>query len=284
MAPGLSRATGPRMGGKVVSFGDYQERPAEWSLLTIALPGQQAEAGGVLLLDVERGELHLKLRSDWEEIASEEDAEVLVETEQHLQILSRELGGEAVFEWLQENASNSIRVGERSRIAVRNFTSTLSRLYREHVQTTVRPFRTHLPLYSLEVAAGPFLTNPEEVTEEGWIEVEGNAKLDQNMFVARIRGHSMEPRIPDGSLCVFRRGVVGSRTGRLVLVRNAELADENRYTVKRYLSEKVHSEDGFQHTRIHLESLNPDYPSWDLDEDETKYEIVAEFVRVLSEE
>jgi phage repressor protein C with HTH and peptisase S24 domain len=93
----------------------------------------------------------------------------------------------------------------------------------------------------------------------------------------------MEPRIPNGSLCVFRKGVVGSRAGRLVLVRNAELADENRYTVKRYRSEKTYTEEGFQHTRIRLESLNPDYPSWDLDEDETKYQIVAEFVRVLEE-
>ena len=38
------------------------------------------------------------------------------------------------------------------------------------------------------------------------------------MFVARIAGRSMEPRIPDGSLCVFRAGVTGSREGRLVLV------------------------------------------------------------------
>jgi phage repressor protein C with HTH and peptisase S24 domain len=94
----------------------------------------------------------------------------------------------------------------------------------------------------------------------------------------------MEPKIPDGSLCVFRRGVVGSRAGRLVLVRNSELADENRYTVKRYRSEKSESAEGFVHTRIRLESLNPEYPSWDLDMDETKYEIVAEFIRVLSEE
>jgi hypothetical protein len=27
--------------------------------------------------------------------------------------------------------------------------------------------------------------------------------------------------------------------------------------------------------------LNPDYPSWDLDLDEEKYQVIAEFVRVL---
>jgi phage repressor protein C with HTH and peptisase S24 domain len=91
----------------------------------------------------------------------------------------------------------------------------------------------------------------------------------------------MEPVILDGSLCVFRRNVVGSRNGRLVLVRNSELADENQYTVKRYKSEKTFSEDGFAQVRIRLESLNPAYPSWDLDEDSEKYEVVAEFVKVL---
>ena len=91
----------------------------------------------------------------------------------------------------------------------------------------------------------------------------------------------MEPKIPDGSLCVFRRDVVGSRNGRLVLVRNSELADDNQYTVKRYRSEKRVTEEGFQQTRIRLESLNPDYPSWDLDEEEGKYQVIAEFVRVL---
>lgn len=101
------------------------------------------------------------------------------------------------------------------------------------------------------------------------------------MFIATIRGHSMEPRIPDGSLCVFRRKPVGSRNNRLVLVRNNELADENRYSVKRYRSEKAAHDDSFVHTRIWLESLNPEFPSWDLDPDEDKYEIVAEFVQVI---
>ncbi len=34
-------------------------------------------------------------------------------------------------------------------------------------------------------------------------------------------------------------------------------------------------------TRIWLESLDPEFPSWDLDPDEDKYQIVAEFVQVV---
>ncbi len=74
---------------------------------------------------------------------------------------------------------------------------------------------------------------------------------------------------------------MGSRNGRLVLVRNSELADDDQYTVKRYRSEKKVSEEGFVQTRIRLESLNPAYPSWDLDLQEEKYQVIAEFVRVL---
>ncbi len=53
--------------------------------------------------------------------------------------------------------------------------------------------------------------------------------------------------------------------------------------MKRYRSEKKpsDSEEGFVQTRIRLESLNPAYPSWDLDQDEDKYQVMAEFVRVL---
>jgi phage repressor protein C with HTH and peptisase S24 domain len=40
-------------------------------------------------------------------------------------------------------------------------------------------------------------------------------------------------------------------------------------------------EDGFVQTRIRLESLNPAYPSWDLDPEDEKYQVIAEFVQVL---
>jgi phage repressor protein C with HTH and peptisase S24 domain len=163
---------------------------------------------------------------------------------------------------------------------VQDFNRAIDRLYRRHVQSNVLQFRTHLPRYTLQVAAGMFLEN-EEVTEEGWVEAPEELRLTPEMFVAQIAGHSMEPLIPDGSLCVFRRGVTGSRQGRLVLVENLETSGNNRYTVKRYKSEKAASEAGWRHDRIRLESLNPDYPSWDLDPDEEKYRIIAEFVRVL---
>ena len=266
---------------RVISFDDFAPKKAEYSLLQSELPGRGVDTIGVLLFDPSTDTLHIRLRRDWESLASPEDAEVLSELEDDLVSQARDQGGSAVLQFLENVASQSIRITDREAVTVRNFDKKLSELYREHVGSQVLSFRTHLPRYSLAVAAGPFLTNPEDIQAEEWIETPPDLKLDESMFVAEIRGRSMEPRIPDGSLCVFRRGVVGSRNGRLVLVRNSELADDNQYTVKRYRSEKAVTEEGFVQTRIRLESLNPAYPSWDLDEEEGKYQILAEFVRVL---
>jgi len=266
---------------RVVNIAAHEPRSGEYCVLTTHLPGQRQEAIGVLLLDPQDDVLHVQLRRDWRSIAQEDDVEILEELENDLQFKARELGGEALLAHLEAEASWTVQLSQRNTISVTDFERTLRRLYREHVSATVQPFRTHLPLYSLEVAAGPFRSNAAEISAGEWLETPPGLEIDEDMFIATIRGHSMEPRIPDGSLCVFRRSVIGSRNNRLVLVRNAELADENRFSVKRYHSEKAAHDDSFVHTHIWLESLNPEFPSWDLDPDEEKYQIVAEFVQVV---
>ena len=93
----------------------------------------------------------------------------------------------------------------------------------------------------------------------------------------------MEPEIPDGSRCVFRAGVVGSRQGKKLLVEDFSESEEGgeRYTIKRYRSQKVTREDGtWGHDRIVMEPLNPEFKSWEIKEGHQS-RIIAEFVRVL---
>ena len=272
------------MSARVVSIREFTPRQGHYSLVVSELPGHGVQTLGVLLLDAESDELHIRLRRDWDALASQEDAEVLSELADDLVMQSQQEGGRSVLDRLEDWGSGAIRVTDREAVTVRNFDRTLSELYRQHVPAKVLQFRTHLPKYSLAVAAGPFLSNPEDIEAEDWIEIPADLRLDENMFVARIQGQSMEPRIPDGSLCVFRKNVVGSRNGKLVLVRDSELADEKRFTVKRYKSFKVEVDETYMQTRIRLESLNPLYPSWDLDENDEKYQIVGEFIRVLDSE
>src|SRR5947208_3974885 len=184
------------MSARVISFRDYAPRSGEYSLLLSDLPERGLQTLGVLLLDPETDSLYVRLRRDWERVASDEDAEVLAELEDDLQTLGRERGGRAVLDYLETTASNSLRVTNREAVTVRDFDKKLSELYREHVPAQVLQFRTHLPRYSLAVAAGPFLTNPEDVQAEEWLEAPADLRLDDDMFVAQIRGHSMEPKIP----------------------------------------------------------------------------------------
>lgn len=254
---------------------------ARFSLLSLELPGREAITAGVLLEDPGNDRLYLRLRRDWTQVAPE-DAEVLLQIEADLRTKADELGASRLMAQLEDSLSNVLRISDRRDVMVEGFDHALGRLYRQHVSATVGEFVTHLPRYSLAAAAGPFLEN-REVEAEGWEEAPAGLRLSQEMFVALVQGRSMEPLIPDDSLCVFRRGVTGSRQGRLVLIEALGEGANDRYTVKRYRSEKAVDEDGeFRgHTRITLEPLNPEFAAWDLTAEEDRYRIIAEFVQVL---
>jgi SOS-response transcriptional repressor LexA len=253
---------------------------AQYMILSVEIPGLGKTNAGVLLLDPATDRLWVRLRRDWDQLAPDE-AEVLSAIEYDLASKAREMGATQLLKYLEDTLSNAVQVTDRREILVDDFERALARLYREQVQSTVRPFVTHLPRYSLAVAAGKFLEN-QEVSADGWEEAPPDLRLTPELFVAKIVGRSMEPRIPDGSLCVFRRGVTGSRQGRLVLVEQMGGGANDRYTVKRYASEKAQREDGsWSHAKITLQPLNPEFEAWTLDPEEEKFRILAEFVRVL---
>lgn len=106
------------------------------------------------------------------------------------------------------------------------------------------------------------------------------------MFVAQVVGKSMEPQIPDGAWCLFRTPVESAREGKTVLVQLRDATDPEtgqRYTVKRYHSEKVAEGDTWRHAKITLESINPDFePIVLIGADEGNLQVIAELVEVVS--
>ena len=104
-----------------------------------------------------------------------------------------------------------------------------------------------MPLVPLKAAAGDFGDAHESLSEwnREWVELDVGRVLREGMFAAQVVGKSMEPRIPDGSYCLFAGPVTGSRQGRTVLVRMRDKVDPEtgeRFTVKRYRSEKTEDE------------------------------------------
>ncbi len=101
----------------------------------------------------------------------------------------------------------------------------------------------------------------------------------------------MEPRIPDGSHCLFRLGVAGTRTGRLLLVQHSAISDPETggsYTLKEYRSLKVEAPDSlddssWNHTAIQLVPCNKTFQSiWIAPDRVDELRVIAEFVRVLA--
>lgn len=135
----------------------------------------------------------------------------------------------------------------------------------------LQQFTTHLPLYTLSAACGKF-DNAEDVEMEGWINVDKyGIRASRDMFVVHARGHSMEPRISDGDLCVFQWYQGGSRNGSIVLTQLASADAEygGMYTIKKYYSEKTYNENGIiENSKIVLQSLNPEYANIEATEED----------------
>ncbi len=149
-------------------------------------------------------------------------------------------------------------------------------------------YGTCVPLVPLKAAAGSF--SAQQLVEEDagfeWVEVRSSHRLRPGMFVAQVVGRSMEPAIPDGSWCLFRGPVEGSRQGKSVLVQLRDATDPEtgqHYTVKRYRSEKEKRGESWRHERITLEPANPEFESIVISgakDDELR--VIAELVEVLA--
>ena len=106
-------------------------------------------------------------------------------------------------------------------------------------------FRTCVPLVELAAAAGGWGESGPAGDGE-WVEPSTKRNLRKGMFVAQVKGRSMEPLVPDGSWCLFTSPVEGSRTGRTLLVQLREPGDPEdggRLTLKRFESRGVTGKD-----------------------------------------
>lgn len=264
-------------------------RGATWSLLDIARPGLPPEPLGILLVDDETGQLSLRTRDAGEfQDLEEQDVDFLAALASDLEAKALEPGaGHSLLDFLEDCLSGFLRIGDRTAIEYTGDAGkTVDRLFDQYVDGEVRPFVTHLPLYGLRAAATRFGEefDQAEVSEpDAWVRAPRGLRLSEGMFIAQVVGRSMEPLIPEGSYCLFRGPVVGSRQGKRLLIEQTGGCGtdlDSRYTVKRYTSMKTMNDNGtWQHERIRLEPLNPAFESFELGEGE--FRVMAEFVQVM---
>lgn len=146
--------------------------------------------------------------------------------------------------------------------------------------------RFTIPLFDFYAAAGSFDELQSETTYS-LIEVDKKYALDDQYFACKVVGESMNKRIPNGSICIFKKYAGGSRNGKIVLVENRDTQDLDfcsAFTVKTYFSQKALSGDGRHNEEIILKpnSYNERYKDIVVTEEQADgMRVIGEFVCVL---
>ncbi len=152
----------------------------------------------------------------------------------------------------------------------------------------IRPFENSVPMYSLNVAAGAFMSN-DEIPEENFVLVPEDVIISTDHFACKIQGNSMNQIIQDGQIALFKKYTGGSRNGLMVLVEQFNLQDVDFgscYTFKEYTSQKVYADGSWQHKKIILKpkSNDPSYQNIEIDDetiDSNSFRVIGVFERVI---
>ncbi|MBF0266090.1 MAG: DEAD/DEAH box helicase family protein [Gammaproteobacteria bacterium] len=187
-----------------------------------------------------------------------------------------------------KNTKIELNTGNSDQPAVNTENNTLPFKLLDSVNNKEK-YTTAIPFYPLEIAAGSFSDSEIDDDIKQWVDIDKLAlrkSIDKDMFISQVHGHSMEPLILDGSYCLFKYGVAGSRNGRVVLVKKSGYEDPDTqasFTIKRYFSKKTaQSEYEWGHEKIELRPDNKDYPVLTIEPDEADdFVVIAEFLQVV---
>lgn len=135
-------------------FGTRTVRRGEWTLLLVREPGSEPKSGGVLLLDLSDDMLYVRLRTDVTDL-DPDVALVWDVLESDLTDKAAEMGGLKLLDWLQEEGSNTISIGDRQQIRMSRPEDALNELFSLYVGSSLRmPCIASKPLFGeMEIAA-----------------------------------------------------------------------------------------------------------------------------------
>ena len=135
-------------------LGTRTVRRGEWTLLLLRSPGLQPIPGGVLLRDLSDDMLYVRLRTDLTDL--DPDVALVWEMlEPDLTDKAAEMGGLNLLQWLQEEGSNTIAIGEMHSIRMTRPEDALDELFSLHVKSPldVPHIGAKRPFSGAEIAA-----------------------------------------------------------------------------------------------------------------------------------
>lgn len=161
----------------------------------------------------------------------------------------------------------------------------------ENVPLTIQlPVKEHkqspydVPFYDISAAAGNF-SDPQKSHSHQWIELPQGTDIKKDYFVCKVVGESMNKKIANGSLCLFKKAV-NLKEDDIILVEDLDINDPEfgaGYTVKRFYSQKTLTIRGKEYKTITLKPMSTiKYPDIVLKKDKNrKLEVLGVFVKVL---
>jgi phage repressor protein C with HTH and peptisase S24 domain len=257
-----------------------QMRRMEYIVFEVRLLDGRTENAGVILLDREADRLHVQVREDLPSFAPEGEVDAFLDVKGMLEGMARDNGAATALALFESSFDGRLNATDRQATMAADPEARLRRLFREHVA----PADT-VPIYKLRAAAGGLSDEADLPGESiGSIGLPPSIRTAPGMFAFIVTGRSMEPAIPDGSPCLIRPHRGGSRNGQILLIEKFGFVDTtSQFTLKEYRSEKCVNEDGtWEHARIRMVPLNPEFEEWDLAPEE--FRVIGEFVAVLPPE
>ena len=97
------------------------------------LPGRDPLNLGVLVLDEGADRLHIRFRTDIDGIADPLDREVIQGLPEMIESIAREMGAAGLLQYLEDTASNAVRLGDRITIRGKDATEALEHAFAQCV-------------------------------------------------------------------------------------------------------------------------------------------------------
>jgi hypothetical protein len=102
-------------------------------VLSAHLPRRDPINLGVLVLDEETNRIHLRFRTDLDGIVDSSDLEVIQGLPEMIESMAVEMSAVGVLQYLEDRASNVIRLGERTTIRANNATDAIESAFSRDV-------------------------------------------------------------------------------------------------------------------------------------------------------
>ena len=173
----------------------------EWAFLEAHRSGCASAPIGILLRDVDRDQLYVRLRPEWWSLLPDQNEEEFWRgLAEDLEQKAREIGAVRVLEWLESTASHSIQISTRQNIQLTTAQATLHGLYQQHLEDSQGCSEVHRQRFSHRPAASQgnwkariSSRKQQRVYDRWWVQAALAAALLLTATLAGMQSHRTIP-------------------------------------------------------------------------------------------